>query len=107
VGENAAARRRNPAAVTARSSVRDWRERTSGVGIDRGVPVPVADPFPPGGLALGAAAAVGPPPAAGGDRPDLLDVRVDELTWSFGGDPVGLAVAGDVEVAEPADPEPA
>jgi len=68
------ARRRNAAAVTAFSSGRDWREREAGVGIDRGVPVPVADPFPAGRLVLGAAAAVDPPTPAGGDRADLLHV---------------------------------
>ncbi len=71
------------------------------------MPVPVADPFLAGGEVLVAAAAVDPPAAAGGDGPDLLDVHVDELTWAFGHDPAHdpVAVAGDVEVAEPADAE--
>jgi len=58
---------------------------------------------------IAAAAAVDPPPAAGGDRADLLHVQVDQLTWAFGLDPADLAVAvaGDVKVPEPADPEPA
>ncbi len=84
-------------------------EREPGVGVDGGVPVAVADPFPAGGAVLGAAAAVDPPPAAGRDGADLLDVQVDQLTWAFGDGPADLAVAvaGDVEVPEPADPEPA
>jgi len=105
--KKAVARRRNPAVVTARSSVRDWREREPGVGVDRGVPVPVADLLPAGGAVLGAAAAVDPRPAAGGDCPDLLHVQVDVLTWAFSLDSpdLAVAVAGDVEIAEPADPE--
>jgi len=77
------------------------------VGIDGGVPVPVADPLLAGGEVLGAAAAVDPPAAAGRDGPDLLDVHVDELTWAFGQDPAHdpVAVPGDVEVSEPADAE--
>jgi len=50
------------------------RERDPGMGVDRGVPVPLADPLSPRGLVLGTATAMHPPAAASRDRPDLLYV---------------------------------
>ncbi len=46
-----------------------------------------------------------PPPV--GIAPIFFDVHVDELTWAFGHDLAHdpVAVPGDVEVSEPADPE--
>lgn len=98
------ARRRNAAAVLARSLGRDWREHRPGVSVDRGVPVPVAGPLTALPI-LGAAATVDPPAAASADRPDLRDVEGDALTCALGLDPSDLAVvvASDVEFPEPAD----
>lgn len=83
--------------------------RQAGVAVDRGMQVGVTDAgllvlrFPAlGSFGLVGAAAVGTPPAAVRDLPDFLDVDVDHLTRSLGGDDLGFSVGFAVRVDEPA-----